>query len=534
MNGFDETVRSISSTGTGTTGTIAIGSQTLTINDQAGDTNTYTSLYTTSAGGKIIKNGDGTLILNNFPNGFVGGEFIVNSGTIGVGQNNIFGTFGNASKLTINPNNLPTGPTLKRTGGTINLAVSTMDIGGNFTYDTNGANDTQYNGANGTTTTTLKADNPVITVMGDRTSGTFIFAGDIVDDGNVRGFTKAGPGVLTLGSQGNSYRGETTIQEGYLRVRKQTNAGNTGVTRIGDGMKAVNLSGGTLEYNGSLIASIPAENNRILTVTNPINVTADSGIGYYTTGNAGTDTVTFIFSSDSITGTGGTLTFDRATSNASTLNAFKPTFSGSGFSFGRPIVMNNESSTKTIELNSTNTTGTQTWSGAISGDASYRRSGAGATVFSGANTFSGGTIVDGGTLTASGASATLGGGNVTVNAGHAAIAAGVADAIANTKKLTLLGGGTGGVADEGYIDLASGISERVGTLVLGSTTQINGLTYGSTSSSALVQNNEYFSSSGIISVGVPGDFNDDNVVDGGDYILWRRESWHLWRKPRRL
>jgi fibronectin-binding autotransporter adhesin len=546
MNGNNETVRSISSTSTGSAGTIAIGANTLTIVDQTGDSNTYTGLYTSSAGGKIVKNGDGTLILNNFPAGFTGGEFIVNSGTVGIGQNNVFGTNGNGSKLTINPNNLATGPTLKRTGATINLGNAFMDIGGNFTYDNNGTSDTQYNGNAGASTTTLKADNPVITVInGSRTGGVFIFAGDIVDDGNIRGFTKAGAGTMLLGSKTNAYRGATTIQEGFLRVRKQTNAGNIGTARIGDGTGAVNLSGGQLEFNGSVIT---AGDPRTFTVTNPINVTAtNSSIGYFSaTATLGaTNTIDFIFSSNTITTPGGDLAFKNEGSCTDNGGAgtctFRPTFSGSGFTVSIPVTISNHATvnTRATQLNSTNATGTQTWSGPISGTGSLRRvTAGGTTVLSGANSFTGGAIVDGGTLSASLAStATFGGGDVTVNAGNAAIGTGVADAIGNTKKLTLLGGGIAG-ADTGYIDLAAGISERVGTLVLGSTTQTNGLTYGSTSSSALVQNNEYFSGAGIISMGVPGDYNGDQVVDGGDYVQWRKSpgtyggtpgGYNLWR-----
>jgi autotransporter-associated beta strand protein len=532
MNGKDETVRSISSGGTTSTnsGTIAIGSQTLTINDQTGDVNQYTGLYTGTSSAKIIKNGNGTLQLNNFPTVNWAGEFVINSGTVELWQNNAVGA---VAKLTIN------GGTLKRNNITLNLAVRTIDITNSFTFDNTGSNDAQLNGLNGASTTTLKTD-PVITVIG--TTGTFIFAGDIVDDGTVRGFTKAGPGTLTLGSKGNAYRGETTIQEGFLRVRKQTNSGNIGTARIGDGIGRVNLSGGTLEFNGSVIT---AGDPRTFTVTNPLRVTADnSGIRYVstTTGLGATNTIDFIFSSNDITGTGGNLTFSNAgscTDNGNTC-IFRPTFSNSGFDFSRPVVINNHTSvaTRSTQLVSTNTSGTQTWSGAISGTGTLLRNGAGGTtLLSGANTFSGATV-QAGTLTASGASATLGGGNVTVTGGNIEIVSGVADAIANaTAALSLAGGGTAGVADVAYASLGAGINERVDALLLNGVGQANGITYGSTSSSALVQNNEYFAGTGIVSVGVPGDFNNDNSVDAADYVTWRTSpgtyagtpGYNLWR-----
>jgi fibronectin-binding autotransporter adhesin len=181
--------------------------------------------------------------------------------------------------------------------------------------------------------------------------------------------------------------------------------------------------------------------------------------------------------------------------------------------------------------------GTATLAGDITAATSLTVNG-GAITLSGANTYSGNNIVNGGSLTASGATATFGTGNVTVNAGNAAILAGVTNAIANSATLTLLGGGTAATADAGYINLATGINERVASLVLGSTTQVSGLTYGSSTSGAMVQNNEYFLGDGLISVSVPGDFNGDGTVNAGDYVLWRKSpstyggnpaGYNLWK-----
>jgi fibronectin-binding autotransporter adhesin len=534
LNTFNETVRSIASVGTGTTGLIAVGANTLTINDQAGDVNTFTSLFSSQAGGKIIKNGLGTLVLNNFPIAFVGGEFILNSGTLGFGQNNVFGTNSNGSKLTIN------GGTLLKTAASgvngSNWNISKVDINASFTLDPNGGNNVQILGTAGNVITTLGVDNPTITVPGTTTSGVLIFAGVIKDGpGNsasdIRGLTKAGTGIMTFSNGLNTYRGVTTVSDGTLRVAKDTNNGLDG--RIGDGTGRVDLSGGTLDYNGSLCnagACSPVETVRTLTVPNPINVTANSVINYLSTTGSLTDVtdptgVTFVFSSSSITGTGGTLTFRHE--GTSTGIKFRPTFSGSGFNFGRPVTIDNGAGTarKTI-LQSSNSAGIQTWSGNIDGNGSFRRMTAGETVLSGANTFSGGAIVDGGKLTVSGASATFGSGDVTVNAGSASISAAVANAILDTAKLTLLGGGTASLADTGFIALAAGINERVATLVLGATTQING-TYGATGSGAAHILDEYFSGTGIITVGpagLLGDFNSDGKVDAGDYATWRKNE----------
>jgi autotransporter-associated beta strand protein len=236
------------------------------------------------------------------------------------------------------------------------------------------------------------------------------------------------------------------------------------------------------------------------------------------------------FNSDSVVGASGSLTLNNLNSGTGN-TVFKPRFTGKNFNFGLPIAISSAtgsgSNIKSNELQVANSTDTQTFSGVISGGGSLRRMNAGGTtVLSGANTYTGGTVVDDGTLTVSGASARFGGGDVTVNGGNAAISPGVANAIADAAKLTLLGGGTGNVADIGFISLAAGINEHVASLVLGNTAQPNG-TYGATGSGAANINDEYFSGLGIITVapaGLPGDFNNDGKVDAGDYATWRKNN----------
>ena len=156
----------------------------------------------------------------------------------------------------------------------------------------------------------------------------------------------------------------------------------------------------------------------------------------------------------------------------------------------------------------------------------------GTLTLNGANSYSGGTVIDGGVLQVSGAAATLGTGNVTVNsanlvfAGSSAkllIAAGVADAIADTASLSLAGGNAAGVADDGYADLGAGINETVAALILGGTAMAPG-TYGSSTSGALFQFNEYFSGSGIITV-VPEPSTAALLLCASGCLLgWRRFS----------
>jgi hypothetical protein len=81
-----------------------------------------------------------------------------------------------------------------------------------------------------------------------------------------------------------------------------------------------------------------------------------------------------------------------------------------------------------------------------------------------------------------------------------AIESGVLDAIADTATLWLSGGTTSPTSiPSGYAILGAGVNEVVGNLVLGGVQQPPG-TYGSTSSSATFQSDEFFTGTGIITV----------------------------------
>ena len=147
----------------------------------------------------------------------------------------------------------------------------------------------------------------------------------------------------------------------------------------------------------------------------------------------------------------------------------------------------------------------------------------GTLVLNGANTYSGGTTVNLGTLTLKGATAKLGTGNVLVDglsagtAGKMIILSEVLNAIADSATLNLTGGGSGGFADLGYVELNA--NDTVAGLVLGGVVKGPG-TYGGTSSTATFQDDEYFAGSGILTVaaGLSGDYNSDGKVDAGDYV----------------
>ena len=380
---FNQTIRGL----TGGAGRAKLGMGTLTID--VPDTETYsnssvlrTDYQDATVHGRIIKTGLGRQDLGG-GNADFNGDFILQQGTLGVAAANVFGVSGSlTNRLILN------GGTLRNATGTgLTIAVKRVEFGGSFTVDPVTASNMQFQDA----TFTLTTANPTITVL-PGAGGQFIAWGKITDNGAGYGFTKAGAGTLNLTASGiagaNDYTGDTTIQAGALRVIE--------FSQIGDafGSSDVNLSGGTLEFNGSGIA-----NGRLFNVINPVHVTADSRIAYNSTTAGLTDVaepngVVFEFSNSTFDRTGGTLTFQHlATSQGIT---FRPRFSSSGFDFTGPVVISNGGGSRKTVLESTNSTGTQTWSGNISGDGGYHRTGGGTTLLGGANTYTGPTTINGG------------------------------------------------------------------------------------------------------------------------------------------
>jgi len=386
LNGQTETVKSIANINSGSgalaNSRIDIGTGHLILDDEVGEVSLYEGNLFSSSTGKMTKMGGGQINLGT-TNAAWDGELEVIEGTVGFRFANSLGTNGSGTaRLTLNG-----GAISNYNGNTISLQTLNVDIKNSFSALI-GASNMELLGAGvsgeGTAVTTLKVDNPTISVSNFAGSGTFILRGPIGDEGQNRGFTKAGPGTLTLNNPSNTYTGDTTILAGQLRIDNNATLGDP------NNPGTVHLSGGSLV---TTMHRDPVANP----VPNPINVTADSAI---TTTRQLDDTVEVDFTSNSISGNAGTLTFrNDATGTTNPDNQFEPRFSGSGFNFSRPIVIEVTNPQRTTRLNSANTAGTQTFSGAISGGGSFRRLAAGGTtILSGNNSYTGNTVVEAGTL----------------------------------------------------------------------------------------------------------------------------------------
>ncbi len=327
----------------------------------------------------------------------------------------------------------------------------------------------------------------VTSTAGNSSAGLLSLTGNIT---GVGGLTKDGPGTMTMAfisgaSSGiKSYQGPTVVNNGTLRLSQ----------------------GGTPNATSSVTVN---SGGQILLITG----VSGSNTGIYTFGSSPSTIIT-------LNGTGpatkpGAVRLDIANP--------APTQITNLISLAGQTSFNITNQTDNILKLNNAVSGV----GGIIVNSLGAATDTGTLVLQGANNYSGGTLVDQGTLMVDGTNATLGTGNVTVDgvtagtAGKLIINSGVANAISDHATLNLTGGGAAGFADVGCAELDA--NDTVSGLVLGGVAKPAG-TYGGGSSGAMFIDDEYFSGTGILTVapaGVPGDYNNNGVVDMADYVLWR-------------
>lgn len=309
-----------------------------------------------------------------------------------------------------------------------------------------------------------------------------------------KGITKNGTGTLAFADTDKKFSGPLVVNQGRIRLNAAATMSQTSAVTVNSGGQLVRENSGDISYgpagtvltlNGMGLAAFPGalrsgSNTADQTVNMPVVLQSTTAINVVKPNDAATTRMLF---NNPVSGSGGLVVNPRP---------------------GLP----NRSGQLVLQTG---------------------------------NSYSGGTTIEQGSLYLDSAASNLGTGSVFVSGnitnadsaltttGKLIIEVGVANGIANTAYLNLTGGGTSNVADQGSIDLGSGIVEVVGGLMLGGVIYGPG-TYGSSTSSALPTNaglanpDEFFSGDGIISVvaaGVPGDFNGNGLVDGADYVLWR-------------
>jgi len=193
-----------------------------------------------------------------------------------------------------------------------------------------------------------------------------LFYTEIKEMNGSHGFTKTGPGTLTLqGTRASTYTGPTTISEGKLNLKAA----------------AANLGSGTLYMNGGNLLC-GADRSTVAPLANSVVVTADSTI----TADSTLTASRYILFSGPFSGSAGTLAIDN---QGVTGNMFVVRLSGGGFDFTRPIMLNlptsKDGALALLQLQNTAAAGAQTFSGEISSyDATgmVERSGADGTTIS--------------------------------------------------------------------------------------------------------------------------------------------------------
>jgi fibronectin-binding autotransporter adhesin len=211
LNGYDETVRSINTLHppnvNDTSGTIALGTKSLTINNPNGES--YTAAITGTGGGRIIKNGAGKFTLSPTTATYDGG-LTLNGGTLGVGTNSALGT----GTLVVNNN-----PTLAAPSSAAVSFTNAVTLNGNLTINdsfvTNPGSITW--GASGANKWTITGGERIITVHTIAGGYGVTINQPIAEDVAGRGFMKMGNGTLTL-TGANTYTGNTSVGEGTLSI----------------------------------------------------------------------------------------------------------------------------------------------------------------------------------------------------------------------------------------------------------------------------------------------------------------------------
>ena len=356
-------------------------------------------------------------------------------------------------------------PSITFNSGNFTTTLS-AGTGGSLTFDTPTAGPatitTTGSGTSGQTISAGMTLTDSLTVdlqqtPGNGTSGSLTLSGAMSGPG---GLTKTGPGLLTISTNNKTYLGPTNLNAGRIRISTAGAITNSVVT-VAPGAQitmiatttntaigsTLNLNGNGLgagDFPGDFPGAIRNDTNLVATITSPTVLQSDTLIHVQ---GAATGSTTF---SNSISGV-GRLTFTALNSNTDL----------------------------------------------------------GQLVLNGNNSYAGGTTVNGGNLVVSGAAADLGSGNVEVKnviaGGNArlTISTGVANAIDDLATLILEGGGGAGVADQAYAILGAGVNDTIAGLVLGGVTQTQEGTYGSSTSGATFQLDEYFSGTGVVTLAIP-------------------------------
>ncbi len=245
--------------------------------------------------------------------------------------------------------------------------------------------------------------------------------------------TKTGAGTLSLGAIAHTFSGGANLSAGLVTIGHNASFGTGALT----------LAGGELRFSGDRTLA------NALAVSGPVTIS----------GAAAAD---LVFSSASVSGS-GTITVDStsASGTATTLG-----LSGAGVTLASAVVLVDAHT----QLRGANTSGTQVFSGLVSGAGQIVRLSAGGTTdLPNANTHSGGTLLSGGTLRL-GHDDAIGSGTLTLGAGTLASLGGAR----TLDNAVTLGGSTIVAAGEAFTFTGTATLTGTRTLTVLNTTTFSG------------------------------------------------------------
>lgn len=359
--------------------TAGYGSVTqLTLNPQAGISNTYTAVIANGSGNMALtKTGAGTQVLSGINT--YSGTTTITAGILNANASAALGNGGATNTLVFN------GGTLQAAAVITSAATRGVTMTGTGIIDTN---------------------NFAISI-----------AGNITDAG---GLTKNGFGTLTL-SGTNNYSGITTVNLGTLAIANEAAlASNTaaklnvkGGTFLQLNVNAAGTNGFTIANLDTLLGNISVANTAAqgLQFAATIAIDTTNAGGSFTQGNAFTDSTGAFGGKINLSKVGsGTLVLDKTNSFTGTTTLSVGTLEVTGSIATSSNIINNAA----LLFNSGSA---QSFPNPITGTGTISKSGAGTLTLSNANTFTGTTTVNAGDLTLSNALALRNSALVTTGAG---------------------------------------------------------------------------------------------------------------------
>ncbi|MGL3820139.1 autotransporter-associated beta strand repeat-containing protein [Sphingopyxis sp. R3-92] len=417
LDGYDNSVAFLITTGSAQGGAVTLGDATLTITN--GGSGGVIFGGEISGSGGLIKAGGGYQQLSGCSSSY-GGTTVINQGTLAVaclddgGANSSIGSSSSAAS-----NLVISGGTLQYVGagGSTNRQF-TLGASNSSKLDASGTGAIVFTHAG--PLTFASANTAQALTLGGTSTANNILAGQITNNGTgVTRLTKTDAGTWILTNPDSNYTGITTISGGVLGVDKLANGGvasSIGASSAAAGNLVIG-NGSTLRYTGAGDST-----NRLFTLSQGVTFIESSGTGAIvftdtgpvtlansnqartialggtnsgnntlagSIGNAGTG-VTTLAKNDSGT---WVLTGNHSYTGSTNINGGILSIGGGGTTGSIASAVVNNFGTLAF-----NRSDSLTYGGTIVGTGGVFQNGAGTTILTGTNSYSGGTTINAGTL----------------------------------------------------------------------------------------------------------------------------------------